>query len=276
VHLTQHIFGGLTSKVSQRQLARMLGCNYKTIARRLDLFGEHCRRFHKHQLNRVTQNGGVPSGIYQLDEMETFETDRRIQPVTIPILIERNSYFVIHAETADLPARGRLSKYHQIKKIEYEHKFGKRKSGSRAAVLSTLRSLETFASRSIAFQCDKKSTYKTLLGKLYKGRISEFSTSLSSDPRCPGSRLFPINQTLAMMRDGVSRLVRRSWCHAKKRSSIDKHLWIWIVWRNYIRPITVRNLDETPAMVAEVCTDPWKKADVLRWRLFQFSFFGSL
>ena len=276
VHRNVVIFNLLNSKVSQRQIARNVGCNYKTIARRLKLFGDHCQAFHQQMLDKVAHKGGVPNGIYQLDEMESFETNRRIQPVTIPVLIERNSYFVLHAESAPLPARGKLTPYHQIKKIAYEEKFGKRKSGSSKAVLNSFKKLNTFASRTIAFQSDKKRTYKTLLGKLYKGRISEYSTSLSTDPRCPGSRLFPINQTLAMMRDGISKLVRRSWCHAKKRISIDRHMWVWIAWRNYVRSITVRNLDETPAMVLEVCDKPWSAANLLRWRVFRHPFFGSL
>ena len=276
VHLTTHIFSLLVSKVSQRQTARIYKCHPDTVARRLSLFANHCKQFHQQHLAETATAGGVQGGYYQLDEMETFETNRRVQPVTIPVLIERNSYFVIHAESADLPSRGRLTEYHQKKKIEYEEKHGKRRSGSRRAVKNTLERLEGFVDGPICFQSDYKSTYISLLFKLYRGRIGKYELAKSSDPRIPGSLLFPINQTLAMMRDGMSRLVRRSWCHAKKRGSIDKHMWLWICWRNYIRGITVVNKNETPAMALGVSAKQWSIAGLLRWRVFRHPFFVFL
>jgi hypothetical protein len=44
-----------------------------------------------------------------LDELETFEHSRRLSPVTMPVLIERKSYFIVDLQTAPLPCRGRLS-----------------------------------------------------------------------------------------------------------------------------------------------------------------------
>jgi hypothetical protein len=208
--------------------------------------------------------------------METFETDRRLFPVTVPVLIERNSYFVIHAESADLPARGNMGDFHKTRKKAYEAIHGKRKSGSRKAVANTLRKLKRVVDGSICFQSDKKSTYRSLLNKLYPETVDTIQFSKSSEPRIPGSLLFPINQTLAMMRDGMSRLVRRSWCHAKKRRSIDAHFWIWAAWRNYVRGITVLNLEETPAMVFGVTQKKWTVAELLRWKFFRLPFFVTL
>lgn len=273
VHLSSAIFSLFVSKVSQRQIARVFHCHPDTIAHRLRLFANHCQQFHQRYLDKTAATGGVEWGHYQLDEMESFETDRRIQPVTIPVLIERNSYFVIHAESAPLPSRGRLSEYHQKRKIEWERENGKRKSGSRQAVKNTLQRLGGFAKGPICFQSDCKSTYISLLFKLYRGRVGKYELAKSTAPRIPGSLLFPINQSLAMMRDGISRLVRRSWCHAKKRKSIDAHMWIWIAWRNYIRGITVINKDETPAMAVGVADKQWSIAELLRWRVFRHPFF---
>jgi len=260
------------SKVTQRQSARILRVDRKTIAHRLILLSNHCREFHNLQIKKAELNGGLP-GIYQLDELETFETDRRICPVTVPVLIERNSYFVIHAESADLPSRGKLSPFFQGRKLIYEAEHGKRKSGSKRAVKNTLIKLNSFAYGSIDLQTDKKKTYRSIARDLFKKRMGYHMTAASTEPRIHGSLLFPINQTLAMMRDGVSRLVRRSWGNAKKRQSIDRHLWIWMAWRNYLRGITVTNVKETPAMVVGAMDRKLRRGEFLRWRVLPIPIF---
>jgi hypothetical protein len=45
-----------------------------------------------------------------------------------------------------------------------------------------------------------------------------------------------------MMRDGISRLVRRSWGASKLRARLELHAWIWVVWRNYVRGSRTRRL----------------------------------
>jgi hypothetical protein len=69
----------------------------------------------------------------------------------------------------------------------------------------------------------------------------------SEEPRGLDNPLFRINRTLAMMRDGVSRLVRRTWAASKKREQLEKHLWVWIVFRNYVRRRINRSRTESAA-----------------------------
>jgi hypothetical protein len=52
-----------------------------------------------------------------------------------------------------------------------------------------------------------------------------------------------------MMRDGLSRLVRRNWAYSKCRHKLKRHLWIWVTWRNYVRQITNRDRWNSPASV---------------------------
>ena len=82
-----------------------------------------------------------------------------------------------------------------------------------------------------------------------------------------GNPLFPINHTLAMMRDGISRLVRRSWAAAKLRQKLELHAWIWIAWRNYVRGITNRWPRRTPAMVLGVEAKRWRPSEICAWRV---------
>jgi hypothetical protein len=79
--------------------------------------------------------------------------------------------------------------------------------------------------------------------------------------------LFPINHTFAMARDGLSRLVRRNWAAAKLRERLERHLWIWIAYRNYVRGITNDAPRVTPAMALGIDREQWQREELLAWRI---------
>jgi hypothetical protein len=225
--------------------------------------GKHCREFQEHAVRRV----GV-EGAFQLDEMETFESDRRVRPVTVPVLIETKTLFVLHAETAPMPPRGRLNAYRQLRKLRDERLYGPRKSGSRAAVESTLLRLKAAlpVNAYLDIRTDRKTSYRKLIRTHFGHRLNSHAQISSRDPRNRGNSLFGINHTIEMMRDGVSRLVQRSWGASKLRSRLEEHLWIWIAYRNFVREITVEDTSTTPAAAMGVAMRPLKVPEVLKWR----------
>jgi transposase-like protein len=261
------LFRDFVSKVTHRQSARMLGCSRKTVAHRLDLLGSHCRDFHARMLQLAAARGGL-LGTFQLDELETFEHSRRLAPLSVPVLIERQSYFVLHAEAVTLPARGGLSPADRRRKLERELCRGKRKSGSSAAVRRSFQLLEAVHAPRLGvhLQSDRKASYPAQGQRVFGARLLHERHS-STEPRDYDNPLFPINHTLAMMRDGISRLVRRNWAASKLRSRLMRHAWIWIAWRNYVRGITNKAPRLTPAMALAVDDHQWSRSELLAWRV---------
>jgi transposase-like protein len=258
------LFKDFVSKTTLRQSARNLGATRKTIAHRLNLLGTHCREFHRAMLERARRDGLV--GVFQLDELETFEHSRRLKPVTVPVLIERSSYFVLHAECAPLAARGRLSPADRRKKEQLERSNGKRRSRSAQAVQNAFE-LMARVHRSacpVVVQTDQKKSYASRLKRLFGARLRHERYS-STAARNYSNPLFPINHTLAMMRDGVSRLVRRTWAASKRMERLDLHLWIWIAYRNYVRAITNRATRTTAAMALGIDRKMWRREELLAW-----------
>lgn len=259
------LFGLFTAKVTMRQAARMTGAARGTVTRRMRAMGLHCKAWHG---ERLAESRGAWFGTFLMDELETFETDRLTRPVTVPVLIQRRSLFVVHAEAAPLPPRGRLDAYRTLRKLRDEAKFGKRRSGSRAAVERTLLTLSPLLhpSESLNIATDRKSSYRKLIRTHYWSRFGCHAQESSKTKRGRANVLFPINHTLAMLRDGVSRLVRRSWGASKRRDRLEDHLWIWIAYRNYVRDITVSSPGTTPAMAAGVLSSPLGPSQIFRWR----------
>jgi transposase-like protein len=260
------LFEHFVSKVTMRQMARIHGVRRPTVERRLRRLGETCRRFHHQALLNHQTNGGL-RGIFQLDELETYETDRRLQPVTMPVIIERSSYFVVHGEAAPMGARGNLTPTHTKRKLRYEIQQGIRRSGSLEAVQNSLLKLREAHSPAhrIHLQSDKKTTYRREFRRIVRAQVLCHSTTSSKVRRDKENMLFPINHTFAMMRDCISRLVRRTWAASKSRQRLNSHFWIWVAYRNYIRSITVR-AKVTPAQVIGVQNHGWTQVELLKWR----------
>lgn len=261
--LDQPVFEDLVSKVSHRQSARILGTTRRTVERRVRRFGAHGRAFHELMLA-----GKRLQGSFSLDEAETFERDRRLEPVTLPVLIEKPSRFFVHVDSAPLPARKPSSAALEQRKLELEKVEGPRKCGSRAAVKRCFEVLRehTGAEGKLLISTDLKATYPAILKEVFGARKVEHDKTSSKHKRDRKNPLFAINHTLAMLRDGVSRLVRRTWCHAKLRERLESHLWIYVAWRNYVRNVTNRRRHETPAMAVGVDPQRWTLGGLLRWK----------
>jgi hypothetical protein len=266
-HLTGPIFDAFVSKVTQRQAARTIGCTRKTVRRRLLLLSRHGREFHTAVLERAARRGDL-KGNFQLDELETFERDRRLCPVTLAVLIHEESRFVLHAQSGALPARGNLRGRHLERKLALERKHGVRTSGSREAVRACFASLASALTGrgGAVLATDKKSSYATLLAEtLPEGTVH--MRHPGDAPKTPENPLWPINHTLAMLRDGLSRLVQRTWGVSKERAWLDRHAWIWIAYRNYIRVFTNKKKRTTSGRVAGVVGRGFAKCSFFEWRV---------
>lgn len=258
--------GCLVSKVTRRQAARLFQVNRKTIERRFKRFSALGHDFHLAQMEAKKERGGF-RGCFQLDELETYEHNRRIKPVTLAVTIERSSFFVVGVDAGKMASRGNLNPRYKKRKAEIESFEGIRRSESRAAIRKSFLRLATYSATggNIYFQSDQKTTYPVELRRAFPLRHICHEVTSSKARRDYSNPLFPINHTLAMMRDGMSCLVRRNWGAPKRKSGLARHCWIWIVWRNYVRGIT-NQTKTTPAQALGICARALRTKDVYHWR----------
>lgn len=274
--LTFAIFDALVSKVTHRQAARVAGCNRKAVPHRLRLLADHSRQFHEAVLARSKARGGLP-GSFQFDELETYEHSRRLKPVTMPVLIEHRARFVVHLETASLPARGNLSPRDYARKCEIEQEEGgPRISGSREAVKKCIAVLADVLPKAahVVISSDRKSSYRTVVAETILQPCTHARHPGTAE-RSSANPLFPINHTLMMLRDGVSRLVRRTWGASKMRDRLALHAWIWTAYRNYIREFTNQSRHATSGQVLGVVARKFTPDDFFEWRVLPWEFTTS-
>ena len=252
--LTPFVIHQLVSCVSVRQSARAGLLGRAAIERRLDRFGRHGDRL----LARASRRSEPLGGQFQLDEAESFEGSRRARPVTIPVLIHSESRFMIATRVGALAPRPSARKPAGAVR---------RTSESSAVVRACLRRLVRFAQRGSELASDQKPSYRAILREIDRGGKLHHLRYSSKLPRGRGSPLFDINHTLAMLRDGIAKLRRQTWCHAKKRKRLQLHLALYALWRNFQRKRFNRDRNHTPAQFARVSDRRWSYRELVRWRV---------
>ncbi len=276
--LLKPLYNDRISKVTHRQSARIQACTRGTEERHFRRMSAHCESFLGVRFSEVVASGGL-GGVFMLDELETYEHHRTQKPLTVPILIEPVSGFVIDARVGTLPARvksGDAKKRRLAEQLEAEHNVeatpegdGKRQSESRKVVKEAFERLREFCPKDkpLRVLTDYKSSYSSLLQEIFGKRCRHERTS-SKQRRDTSNPLWHINHTLARVRDNVSRLVRETWAAARKRRWLAGHLAIWTCYRNYIRGRTNREPENTPAMALGVQKVQWGVEQLLEWRIF--------
>lgn len=259
-HLNPRLLELLVSCVGQRQAARVLGVARRTVERRFRWLATHADHFHRNRLDRARLVGP-----FQLDELESFEANR-FQPVTVPVLIDRTTFFIVDVAAAPLRRKGRLTPTQRARRAAHEARHGRRPSQSASAVRAVLASLRPLvpAGHPVVLESDRKPLYRLLGRRLFTHRF-EPRTYSATARRDHANPLFPINHTNARLRHFLSRLRRRTWCVSKTRAALDAHLRIAMLWANYVRGITNKTRT-TPAQALGLAERPLRIEDVLAWR----------
>ena len=259
--LTASIWGRMVSHVSLRQIARTVGVARRTVEHRLVRFGDHAARAHAHALLRL-----VPAGEFQFDELETYEQNRILKPVTVGVLTHRDSWFVLAQHVGSLRARAGASARSKAAREAHEKVHGRRPNESAKVVKACFSALRPGVGKGeLTLVTDLKRTYPVILRQeLGEGAVRHVAVSskLKRDVRNP---LFGANHMNAMLRYGLSRLERDTFCGTKVKENLALHLAIHRLWWNLGRKKTNRSKD-SPAMALGLYRRRLTYEDLFSWR----------
>ena len=260
---TNHqLFVLLTAGVGLRQSSRILALSLSCTQLKSRKIARHLRRLNANLRSPLEGVVGL-----QFDELETYETRRSTRPLTVGILIHRDSRFLIAARAAPIRPSGPMPTRRRKAVAEDEMRFGRRQSRSRATVRSVLRRGAEIVrgASAVVLESDEKSTYPALARQVFgENRLIHERTS-SKMPRHTWNPLFPINHTEAFARDLVSRLRRDSWLVSKRRWFLNLHLELFAAYRNYVRPRFNRDR-KTPAELLGFIKRPLTIGRLMSWR----------
>jgi hypothetical protein len=252
---TSEAISRLVSSVSLRQAARLPDHHLcrSSLERRLLRFG-----LHGHRLLRRSARLLKLAGEFYLDEAESFEGSRLKGPLTIPILVHGKSRFVLSAHVDSLPMRPSIRKRFP--------NLPPRPNCSNRVVSRALERLVRVALPGSVLKTDLKPSYASLLRRLDpEGKIVHVrcSSKLRRDVWNP---IWTANHTLAMQRDNVSRMRRRTWCHSKLALMHFAHLGLYYAWKDFVRP-RFNGEQRSPAQHVGLTKRRWEHDELVRWRL---------
>jgi transposase-like protein len=261
-NLNAGLFKLLASGAGLRQSARILGLSRHCTELKARKIARHLRRL------SLNLRGPLPAeATFQLDELETYEGRRNTRPLSVPVLIETKTRYMVWAEAAPIRPRGRMSKARERAIAADEARYGKRKDLSPRAVERTLKRGAELAEglEPVVLFTDEKSTYPSAARKAFGRRRLVHQRTNSKLPRETWNPLFPINHTEAMSRDLMGRLRRDSWLVSKKRRYLDLALALWMAWRNLVRR-RFNTDEESPAQLLGFAPRRMTETELLSWR----------
>jgi transposase-like protein len=220
----------ICNSVSYRNAARILKINYKTVERKVSYLAAIGRLKQEKRLLRFKIN---PLTHIQFDDLITNEhTKMKPLSVTIAVNATKGQKVILGAEVSQIAAFGHLAK----KSVA---KYGFRKSYH-------LEAIERLFSK-IAHIVDYKALIESDEHKNYPPKVRTFFPK-SKHIRYPGGRgciagqgelkkkcydpLFAINHSCAMLRYGISRLIRKTWNNTKRPDRLQEHLDLFIDFYN--------------------------------------------
>ena len=231
-HLNAQLFSRSASGVGIRQCARELPLSNRCTELKLRKIGRHVRR-----LNLNLRRELSPDASFRFDELETYEGQRNTRPLSVPVLVESESRYIVWAESAPIRPRGKMTKK-RLKSIqESESRHGVRKDLSRRSVQRALqRGAEISATSStVTLNTDEKSSYPGQAEKAFGRERLKLIRTNSKLVRATWNPLFAVNHEEAVARDLMGRLRRESWLVSKKRRYLDLALQIHMAYRNLVR-----------------------------------------
>lgn len=255
------LFELLTSGVGLRQSGRLLKLAISSVVKKLRKLAATAERLHQNLCREL------PAGLtFQLDEEETYEGSS-IRPLTMPVLIEREHWFVVATSVGPIRRLAPLGSDRRDRQHREESVRGMREDRSRECVKEVVQRLAALVPDGpVLLQTDEKSTYATVIREVFGDRAGH-ETTAGTDPRTTKNPLFPINTTLAMTRDNNGRLRRQSWLVTKLAPYLQRQMHLFTVYRNYVRKRFNRDAaGVTAAMLLGLVPRALTADEVVHWR----------
>jgi hypothetical protein len=256
------VFLLLASGLGLRQTARIADLSLRVTELKFRKIARHLRH-----LNLSVRGQLPPTASLQLDELETYEGSRGTRPLSVPVLIERDSRFMIWAESAPIRPRGKMTPARRRAIARDEKRHGPRRDGSRRALRRTLARGAAMVRTlpKVVLNTDEKSSYPNLAAQCFGAQRLEHIRTNSQLARTTWNPLFPINHTEAMARDLTGRLRRDSWLSSKEGRCLDLQLQVHLAYRNYWRRRFNRD-KASPAELLAFVDGRMSAEDLLSWR----------
>ena len=224
--LNRLIEADIASSTAQRRIAIKHGCARNTVARKITFLAERARL--KIETWLASQS---PFTDLQWDELITFE-HTRLKPLSVALMVCERHRYILGFRVAQIPASGLIAR-------RSREKYGPRRNLSGYARRDLLKTLAPHIAPKATVTCDEHPRYYdeleaalTDVNVIQHHSVRGSLTGQGELKRVGWDPLFTINHTLAMLRDNIKRLTRRTWCTTKRQSVLEDVIAIYVHFHN--------------------------------------------
>ena len=254
------LFMRLVSCSCARQIARELRVSPETILRQTARLGRHALLFHAtHQPPSVKEP-------LAFDGIETFEFSQ-YTPVHFHLAVGAQSHFIYGFTDSELRRKGRMTSAQRARRADLEEALGRPDPRSIEKEAAALLAIVAPEPQRLVLYTDEHLAYPRAIRSLNHLEIQHDRTS-SRDARTVQNKLFPINHTDSLIRHCLAEHKRETIAFARRRQCSAERLWVFTVWKNWIKSFSEQKRDGSPAMRLGLTDHRWTVEEVLGERLF--------
>ena len=255
------VFHRLVGCSGYRQIARECEVSPSTIARHAARLGRHCLLFHQ----RMRPRGPIAERLV-LDGFESFEWSQ-YHPTSFQLLVGAPSHYCYGFTDSERRRSGRMSARQRRRRAALEARWGRPDPRSVEREVATLLALVAPQPQRLELDSDEHQDYPRALRRVGHLTVQHRMTS-SRAARTARNPLFAINLLDLLIRHSGANHKRETIAFSKRRQSAVERLWVFVVWRNWLKWFSERRRDATPAMRLGLTERRWQVAEVLGERLF--------
>lgn len=216
----------LSAGVSQREAARILKINRKTVVRKF-LFLSVKENLALDRWNKAF----TAAREVEFDDLETFE-HTKCKPLSVSLMVEYKTRRILGFEVSQMPAKGRIA---QFSRKKYGNRPDKRAAGRK----KLFERVKTFVDPNGIIRSDSNPHYPPDITKHFPtcahqtvmgGRGS--NTGQGELKRQKFDPIFSLNHTCAMLRANINRLFRKTWCTTKRPDRLAAHISLYVMSHN--------------------------------------------
>ena len=201
-----------------------------------------------------------------MDGFESFEYSQ-FHPTRFHVVAGEHTHFFYGFTVSELRRSGRLTAAQKRKRLQLELQLGTPDPRQSLDDVTRILRLVTSESRSVELHTDRHQDYPRAVRRLREVAV-EHRTISSRASRTPENPLWPINLLDLLIRHSGADHKRETIAHAKRRQSSLERLFVFLVWRNYMKWFSERRRDTTPAMTLGLTSRKLRVEQVLASRRF--------
>jgi transposase-like protein len=258
--ILEPLFHDLVQCAAYRQVARQYHASPETIAGLALRLGRHAQLFHEKLRPRSIAEPCA------LDGFQSFEGSQ-FYPTLFHVLVGKESHYWPGFTDTELRRSGRMTKAQKKKRARLEQEYGRPDPRSGEREVARLLAIVAPEPQGLKLHTDEHPDYPRAIKRVPHLTI-EHHTISSRAARTSRNPLFAVNLLDMLIRHSGANHKRETIAFSKRRQSAAARLWVFLVWRNYVKWFSERHPGQTPAMRAGVCKRRWSVPRILSRRLF--------